>query len=216
RDDKRQQHRQQHVGMELRYQRALECLRNARRACRGGTGGERRRRVGTGRKHGENLSEDMPGIIVSNPLRFDAMSLLVPGPDTPALRAALARPRADTWLVACFCAAWCDTCGQYRPRLAALANTQPERVFAWLDIEDHSDLLGDEDVENFPTLLVQVAARVAFYAPTLRLTAQRASLLASLGPDWPSVHTNLPPLPAPLCARAFTRVCGCPPATPPL
>src|SRR3546814_20216880 len=78
----------------------------------------------------------MPGLIVSNTLRFYAMPLLVPGPDTPALRTALSPGASGTWLVACFCAAWCDTCGQYRPRLAALAEAQPQRVYAWIDIED--------------------------------------------------------------------------------
>ena len=143
-----------------------------------------------------NLSVDMPGIIVSNTLRFDAMPLLVPGTDTPALRAALADGGPDTWLVACFCAAWCDTCGQYRPRLAALADAQPQRVFAWIDIEDHPDLLGDEDVENFPTLLVQVGGRVVFYGPMLPHIGHLERLLDSLGPDSPAVATGLPDVPA--------------------
>ncbi|HCW17989.1 MAG TPA: thioredoxin, partial [Achromobacter sp.] len=55
------------------------------------------------------------------------MSLLVPGTDLAALRARLgATP--DTWLVACFCAAWCDTCEQYKPKLEALAATLPQHV----------------------------------------------------------------------------------------
>src|SRR3546814_13004853 len=87
----------------------------------------------------------MPGLIVSNTLRFDAMPLLVPGPDTPALRTALSPGASGTWLVACFCAAWCDTCGQYRPRLAALAEAQPQRGYAWIEIEDHPDLLKSEE-----------------------------------------------------------------------
>jgi len=147
-----------------------------------------------------NLSVDMPGIIVSNTLRFDAMPLLVPGTDTPALRAALADGGPDTWLVACFCAAWCDTCGLYRTRLAALAEARPQRVYAWIDIEDHPDLLGDEDVENFPTLLVQIGPRVVFYGPMLPHIGHLERLLDSLGPDSPPVATGLPDLPA-LLAR---------------
>lgn len=128
------------------------------------------------------------------------MPLLVPGPDTPALRAALLSGSNDTWLVACFCAAWCDTCGQYRPKLAALANSQPHRVYAWIDIEDHPELLGDEDVENFPTLLVQIGTRVVFYGPMLPHIGHLERLLDSLAPDSAPVATHLPDLPALLAA----------------
>lgn len=128
------------------------------------------------------------------------MSLLVPGSDTLALRAALAARGTDTWLVACFCAAWCDTCSQYRPRLEALAATQPQRVFVWADIEDHPELLGDEDVENFPTLLVQIGSRVVFYGPMLPHIGHLERLLDSLGPDSQAVSTQLPDLPALLAA----------------
>jgi len=124
------------------------------------------------------------------------MPLLVPGTDTPALRAALPPGGNDTWLVACFCAAWCDTCEQYRPRLAALADTQPQRTYAWIDIEDHPELLGDEDVENFPTLLVQIGARVVFYGPMLPHIGHLERLLESLGPDSATVATGLPDVPA--------------------
>src|SRR5690606_31421241 len=111
------------------------------------------------------------------------MPLLVPGPDSSVLRAALRAGADDPWLVACFCAAWCDTCAQYRPKLAALADSQPGRIYAWIDIEDHPDLLGDEDVENFPTLLVQYGTRVLFYGPMLPHIGHLERLLASLQPD---------------------------------
>ncbi|OZI59391.1 thioredoxin family protein [Bordetella genomosp. 4] len=120
------------------------------------------------------------------------MPLLVPGPDTPALRTALQSGTDETWLIACFCAAWCDTCTQYRPKLAALSDSQPERVYAWIDIEDHPDLLGDEDVENFPTLLVQRGSKTLFYGPMLPHIGHLERLLESLNPDSPVVATQLP------------------------
>ncbi|MFO1340182.1 MAG: thioredoxin family protein [Burkholderiaceae bacterium] len=66
-----------------------------------------------------------------------------------------------TWLVACLCAAWCRTCGDYRAVLAAAERSHPEARFAWVDIEDHADALDDpdgaaEDIENFPTLLLSL------------------------------------------------------------
>lgn len=73
----------------------------------------------------------------------------------------------DTWVVACLCAAWCDVCTAYRPGFEALAAENPGTLFLWIDIEDRADLVGDFDVENFPTILIQHADEVAFYGTTL-------------------------------------------------
>ncbi|MFJ1301079.1 thioredoxin family protein [Pseudomonadota bacterium AL_CKDN230030165-1A_HGKHYDSX7] len=118
------------------------------------------------------------------------MPLYEPGTDTQALRAALARP--DSRLVACFCAAWCDTCTQYRPKLEALAAQFPGNTYAWIDIEDHPDLLGDEDVENFPTLLVREQGRTLFYGTMLPHIGHLERLLTSLDADAPDQATGLP------------------------
>ena len=69
----------------------------------------------------------------------------------------------DVWIVACLCAAWCDVCRQYRPGFDELASRHPDKRFLWIDIEDQSDLVGDLDVENFPTLLIQRGDTVAFF-----------------------------------------------------
>lgn len=66
------------------------------------------------------------------------------------------------FFVACLCAAWCDTCREYRAGFEALAAHFPEAEFRWVDIEDEADRLGDIDVENFPTLLIQRDERVLF------------------------------------------------------
>lgn len=126
------------------------------------------------------------------------MPLLVPGTHDQALRDALANP--DSWLVACFCAAWCDTCTQYRPKLEALADSQPQHAYAWIDIEDHPDLLGDEDVENFPTLLVQAGDNVLFYGPMLPHIGHLERLLQNLSDDSPALDTGLPDVKALLAA----------------
>src|SRR3954454_16835284 len=57
-------------------------------------------------------------------------------------------------VVVFFCAAWCDTCAQFRFAYDAIASQRPAMVFAWLDIEDDHELAGDIDIENFPTLAV--------------------------------------------------------------
>jgi thiol-disulfide isomerase/thioredoxin len=79
----------------------------------------------------------------------------------------LAAIRARRWTVACLCAAWCGTCGSYRAAFDELAQRHPDKTFVWIDIEDHADLLGDLDIENFPTLLVQHGATVDFCGTVL-------------------------------------------------
>jgi len=71
------------------------------------------------------------------------------------------------WVVACLCAAWCGTCGSYRAAFDGLAARHPDKLFLWIDIEDQSDVVGDLDVENFPTLLIQRGDNVAFFGTML-------------------------------------------------
>jgi thiol-disulfide isomerase/thioredoxin len=71
------------------------------------------------------------------------------------------------WVVACLCAAWCGTCASYRAAFDALATRHPDKLFVWIDIEDEADVVGDLDVENFPTLLLQRRDTVAFFGTTL-------------------------------------------------
>ncbi|MGK5056337.1 thioredoxin family protein [Janthinobacterium sp. LB2P49] len=78
--------------------------------------------------------------------------------------ATLAGPR---WTVACLCALWCGTCGTYRATFEELAARHPETVFVWIDIEDQADVVGDLDIDNFPTLLIQHEDNVAFFGTVL-------------------------------------------------
>lgn len=77
------------------------------------------------------------------------------------------RMQDDVWVVACLCAAWCDVCTSYRPGFDELAAQHPDKLFIWIDIEDSADLIGDFDVENFPTLLIQRGDDVMFYGTTM-------------------------------------------------
>jgi len=73
----------------------------------------------------------------------------------------------DAWLVACLCAAWCDTCRSYRSGFEKLAALHPDKRFVWIDIEDQADFIGDIDVDNFPTLLIQRGNAVTFFGTVL-------------------------------------------------
>lgn len=66
--------------------------------------------------------------------------------------------------VSALCAEWCGTCREYRPLFDAQAQRFGDRVrFAWIDIEDHDEVLGTIDVDNFPTLLVARDDEVLFF-----------------------------------------------------
>lgn len=103
--------------------------------------------------------------------------------------------------VFCLCAQWCGTCREYQPVFAQLASQWPEVKFVWVDIENHDDLLGDLDIENFPTLLIADAQGQARFAGTVlphAETLQRMCQAALAGdfplindPDWQNVTPDL-------------------------
>ena len=66
-------------------------------------------------------------------------------------------------IVACLCAEWCDVCTAYRPKFDDLANQHPDCLFLWIDIEDQADVVGDFDIDNFPTLTIQQNDTVLFF-----------------------------------------------------
>ncbi len=68
-----------------------------------------------------------------------------------------------SWTVACFCAQWCGACRNWLEPFAGLSGKYPDATFVWIDIEDHADLLGDLDIDNFPCLLVQYDDTVCFF-----------------------------------------------------
>jgi thioredoxin 1 len=115
-------------------------------------------------------------------------------PSSAALGQAL---QADnTLLVVCFCAAWCDTCTEYKAKFQGLAAQYPEVVFVWADIEEFPDLLGDEDVENFPTLAIERAGDVLFYGVMLPHIGQLERLIQTFTPESSTdpIQTTLAPL----------------------
>ena len=73
----------------------------------------------------------------------------------------------ERWTVACLCAAWCGTCTSYRAAFEELAARHPDKHFVWIDIEDQAEVVGDLDVDNFPTLLIQRGDLVAFFGTVL-------------------------------------------------
>ena len=77
--------------------------------------------------------------------------------------------------VACLCAEWCSACRAYRAAFEQ-ASRGARANFAWIDIEDHPEVMGDADIETFPTLLIVHRGVPVFFGPV----APHASTVAGL------------------------------------
>ena len=111
-------------------------------------------------------------------------------PDTLALTKRL--DVSDPKLVLCFCAAWCDTCKEYQPKFEALSVQHAQACFVWVDIEDHPELLGDEDVENFPTVAIIQGSEVRFMGTILPHIEHLDRLIAAMQAPGKAQQTDLP------------------------
>jgi thioredoxin 1 len=78
------------------------------------------------------------------------------------------------------CAQWCGVCRDWRTVFDATAARHPGERFVWIDVEDEDELVGDLDIETFPTLLVGTAQRVLFFGTVLPSPELLTRLLASL------------------------------------
>ncbi|CAD5371994.1 conserved hypothetical protein [Rubrivivax sp. A210] len=90
--------------------------------------------------------------------------------------------------IACLCAGWCRLCNGYTEVLAAVVDEMATQGAAlrlrWIDIEDESELVGDYDVETFPTLVVVDAGRrLRFAGPVTPQPEAVQRLLRSLLDD---------------------------------
>lgn len=91
-----------------------------------------------------------------------------------------ARHEAGPHVVAAvLCAQWCSTCREFLPVLEALAAKWPQHSWLWLDIEDDADLVGNVDIETFPTLAVYVDTALAHCGPVLPSAALVERLVGS-------------------------------------
>jgi hypothetical protein len=84
------------------------------------------------------------------------------------------------WLIACLCAAWCDTCETYRAPFETLMRDHSDKCFTWIDIEDHAALVDELEIENFPTILIEYQDQVLFFGTMLPDVGQLKRLILSL------------------------------------
>lgn len=127
------------------------------------------------------------------------MTVFNPHIDRPALIRRL--DNSPGLLAVCYCAAWCDTCTQYRHAFETLAERLTGVTFIWIDIEECPELLGDEDVENFPTILLQDGRGTLFFGTQLPHIQHLERLIQSVQDP---AHTALPGGPGDLSALVHT------------
>ena len=87
---------------------------------------------------------------------------------------------SSQWWVVCLCAGWCGACREYRAQFDAVALQFPHARFVWVDVEDQSDVVGELDIETFPTLLIGDAQGARFCAPLAPYSDVLGRLLTSL------------------------------------
>ena len=97
----------------------------------------------------------------------------------------------EGWWVICLCAGWCGVCREYRPLFEQLAAAHPETRFAWVDVEDEDALVGDLDVETFPTLLIADGRHARFLGPLVPQAGVLERLVVSLREQ---AQQGVPPL----------------------
>jgi len=128
------------------------------------------------------------------------MSTFNPSLDPSALADHLALNEGA--LVVCYCAEWCDSCRGYQQEFEALSKRWPQFTFVWVDIEENPELLGDDDVENFPTVLIQNATTNLFFGPLLPYISHLEKLLERCDSLGSLARGEGPPLLRPLLAAA--------------
>ena len=111
-------------------------------------------------------------------------------PNSPTLANALEQP--ELTVVLCFCAAWCDACKAYQPKFEALGQQHPDSCFIWADIEDYPELLGDEDVENFPTIAIMQGEHARFLGTLLPHIEHLNRLIQAMQTPGQTQDTGLP------------------------
>jgi thioredoxin-like negative regulator of GroEL len=108
----------------------------------------------------------------------------------------MAEAASSSWWVIALCAEWCNVCRDWRATFNEVAASRPDLKFAWVDIEDEADAMGDVDVETFPTVLVSRNAEPLFLGPVQPSAAQLSRLLASLKHAQTDEAVSRPPVSA--------------------
>jgi len=104
------------------------------------------------------------------------------------MTAAASSTPTSHWQAICLCAAWCGVCRDWDRVFRELAHTFPHVQFAWVDVEDEADAMGDLEIETFPTLLVAQDGHARFLGPVQPMAGEVSRLLKQLLADPRAAH----------------------------
>lgn len=93
------------------------------------------------------------------------------------------RPAASaqpTWWVVCLCAQWCGVCREFRAAFDVWSRGRADLRVIWVDVEDEEAVVGDLDIETFPTVLIADGREARFFGPVLPQIGVLARMLESL------------------------------------
>jgi len=110
----------------------------------------------------------------------------------------------DGMVVVCLCAAWCRLCDDYGPVLRTVGAEFEGLRVEWIDIEDEAELVGDVDVETFPTIVVIARDGTVRFAGPLTPQPQTLRRVVQLALD----GTTIAPVPAEVTAFAARLLRG--------
>jgi thioredoxin len=109
-------------------------------------------------------------------MSHSSMAVITPTSQGPGTQVRRWVERATPAVVS-LCAAWCDTCTEFRATFERIAQARPDMLFIWLDIEDDSEICGDIDIENFPTLAIYRGESLLHYGISLPLEGTVSRLI---------------------------------------
>jgi thioredoxin 1 len=93
------------------------------------------------------------------------------------------------WVIG-LCAQWCGVCREWRAAFDTACAAHPRDRFEWIDVEDEAALMGDIDIETFPSLLIGQGGKVLFFGTVPPKADMLARLLA--GMDFASGDAGTP------------------------
>ena len=114
------------------------------------------------------------------PVRGVILKELLMGSEAFLPDAASHASASPQWWVVCLCAQWCGVCREYRQAFEQTARAWPQMRFEWVDVEDEEEVVGDLDVETFPTVLIADGRAARFLGPLLPQATVLGRMLQSL------------------------------------
>ena len=103
---------------------------------------------------------------------------------------------SSPWWVIALCAEWCNVCREWRGVFNETAKARGDLHFAWVDVEDEADAMGDVDIETCPTVLIGRGGDALFLGPVQPSAAQLQRLIASLKHTGTDEAVSRPPVSA--------------------